>query len=278
MTDGLQSGNQAQPPLGYRREKSPLVHVMPDPAPLPSRTTTDPIALSNRMRPSEYTAAALRVIEQRARSRKIQRAIDIGTGSGILLAALSRLGAEELWGVDIDPDALLAAEAMLAREALDKPRHLILSDVWHDVPRHSFDVIVANLPHFPANLPPSPGRSPGWSGGGRGVLDSFLIGLAAYLAIDGVAWMTHHARADLHRSEQILAGRGLVAETVFSWTVHESASRVIAVVPAILAAGERMSLRRIGDYYFVDAHVVEIRHAGSPRRHASDRVWAGTIE
>jgi release factor glutamine methyltransferase len=213
------------------------------------------------MRPSEYTAALLRVIEQRAGSRTIRQAIEIGMGSGVLLAVLARNGAQELWGVDIDPEALVAARTLLAPEAADKPIHLLLGDVWRDVPPLKFDVIIANLPHFPAILPPSPGRNPSWSGGGRRVMDEFLRGLAAHLAIDGVAWMTHHGLAGLDRSAAILNARGLTMDKVFSWTVYESEERIAAVPAAIIAKGERASLRRFGNYYFVDAHVVEIRRA-----------------
>lgn len=235
-----------------------------DGRPTPNRGAAGPITLPDCMRPSEYTAAVLRVIEQRAGTRTIHRAIEIGIGSGVLLAALSRHGAKELWGVDIDPEALLTAQALLAREAAGKPTHLLLGDVWQEVPPLAFDVIVANLPHFPAQLPPSPGRNANWSGGGRDVLDAFLGGIALHLSLDGVAWMTHHALADLDRSEQILGAQGLTVEKVFSWTVYEHEARIAAVPIGIIAEGERATLRRIGDYHFVDAHVTEIRHSLPP--------------
>ncbi len=226
-----------------------------------SQASADAVTLAERMRPSEYTAAVLRVIELRAGARSFHRAIDIGTGSGVLLAALARCGAQELWGVDIDPDSLIVADALLAREAPDKPLHLLLSDVWRDLAPLSFDVIVANLPHFPADLPPAADRNATWSGGGRLVLDDFLNGIAGFLAKDGVVWMTHHALANLVETQQILAANGLVCETAFTWTVYESASRISAVAPTVISAVGPASLRRIGDYHFVEAHVLEIRHA-----------------
>ena len=168
-----------------------------------NQASANPITLAERMRPSEYTAAVLRVIEQRAGATSFHNAIDIGTGSGVLLAALARCGAHELWGTDIDPDSLIVADALLAREAADKSVHLLLSDVWRDVPPLAFNVIVANLPHFPAELPPSPDRNRSWSGGGRLVLDDFLNGIAGFLASDGVVWMTHHALANLADTQRI---------------------------------------------------------------------------
>ena len=230
----------------------PRVRMMPERKPAASA------CLAERMRPSEYTAAALRVIGQRGPARAIRRAIEIGTGSGVLLAALAQCGAEEIWGVDIDPDALLVAGPLLAREAAGKPVHLLLGDVWRCVPRLRFDAIVANLPHFPAILPPAPGRNPYWSGGGRGVLDVFLDDLAQYLARDGVAWITHHALTDLDRTEQRLLEQGLTAEKVFSWTVYEPKARMRAIPPAMARPD---TVRCLGGYHFVEAHVLEIRHA-----------------
>lgn len=230
-----------------------------------NQASANPITLAERMRPSEYTAAVLRVIEQRAGATSFHNAIDIGTGSGVLLAALARCGAHELWGTDIDPDSLIVADALLAREAADKSVHLLLSDVWRDVPPLAFNVIVANLPHFPAELPPSPDRNRSWSGGGRLVLDDFLNGIAGFLASDGVVWMTHHALANLADTQRILADNGLACETAFTWTVYESTSRIAAVAPSVITAAGPGSLRRIGDYHFVEAHVLEIRHADRRR-------------
>lgn len=232
--------------------------------------------LSVLMRPSEYTAALLRVIEQRAGCQTMGRAIDIGTGSGVLLAALSGQGAGELWGVDVDPDALLMARAVLAAEARGKTVHVVASDVWDAVPPMTFDAVVANLPHFPADMAPSPGRNPSWSGGGRSVLDAFLTGLPRYMAPDGVAWITHHALAGLDRTDAILAAGGLYAEPVFTWTVHEPESRMAAVAPNCAMP----SLRSFGGYHFVDACVLEIRRAGVPVGRPGQpprRIPAGTV-
>jgi|GEM_PF-265135 len=224
----------------------------------------DYAALSVRMRPSEYTAALLRVIEQRSPALSIRRTIDIGTGSGVLLAALAHSGATDLWGVDVDPDALRLARALLASEAPGVPVTLLNSHLWNGVPALRFDAVVANLPHYPADVPLSPGRNPSWSGGGRRLLDDFLVGLADHLAPGGVAWITHHALAGLDVSKAMLTRHGLVAEVVLTWTVYEPGDRVAALSPAVIAAERPRSLRCIAGYHFVDSHVLEIRRAGDP--------------
>jgi ribosomal protein L11 methyltransferase len=82
--------------------------------------------------------AALQELELRGR-----RVIDVGTGSGLLAIAASRLGATDVVGIDDDADAFHAAQdnALLNPEALVTWRHV-------DVRRVSlgpFDVVVANL-------------------------------------------------------------------------------------------------------------------------------------
>ena len=72
-----------------------------------------------------------------------RRVIDVGTGSGLLAIAASRLGATDVAGIDEDADAFHAAQdnALLNPEALVTWRHV-------DVRRVSlepFDVVVANL-------------------------------------------------------------------------------------------------------------------------------------
>ena len=82
--------------------------------------------------------AALQKLDLRGR-----RVIDVGTGSGLLAIAASRLGATDVVGIDEDADAFHAAQdnALLNPEALVTWRHV-------DVRRISlepFDVVVANL-------------------------------------------------------------------------------------------------------------------------------------
>nr|WP_294528676.1 methyltransferase domain-containing protein [uncultured Rhodopila sp.] len=229
-------------------------------------SSSDSTGAADPMQPSQYTAAMLRVIEQRGPLLPIGRAIEIGTGSGVLLAALSRRGAGALWGVDIDPDALAATARLLRQEAGDKPVQLLLGNVWEPVPPLAFDAVIANLPHYPAELQAQDGRGSRWSGGGRRALDVFLHGLAAHLSAGGAAWITHHALVGLEQTRDILAEHRLTAEIVFSWTVHETAARIADLPPPLRASA---LLRRIGPYHFTEADVLEIRHAGCPPLSAS---------
>jgi ribosomal protein L11 methyltransferase len=71
------------------------------------------------------------------------RALDLGTGSGILAIALAKLGARRLWATDIDPIAL--TEARKNSEANDVAANIQLSDQPVERLPHPFALIVANL-------------------------------------------------------------------------------------------------------------------------------------
>ncbi len=69
-----------------------------------------------------------------------QTVLDYGCGTGILAIAAKKLGAENVWGTDIDPQAVEAAE--INSEANDAPARFVLPD---GMPEDTFDVVVANI-------------------------------------------------------------------------------------------------------------------------------------
>ena len=214
------------------------------------------------LRPSEYTAALLRVLEQRCGGRPMRRVLDIGFGNGILLAALARLGAADLWGVDIDSGATQAARDLLRMEAGEgQAVHLLTGDLWAPVPPGlTFDVVVANLPHFPGRVT-TPGRGPYWAGGdGRATIDRFLAGLPRHLAPGGSAFIAHHDLIGPDRTAATADRLGLWTGEAARWTVFEPRERMAAVAPDIISAGNA-TLRYLGRYAFVDARVLEFRIA-----------------
>ena len=216
-------------------------------------------AYSQDLRPSPYTTALLRIIQEYCATRKMSAVLDVGVGSGVLLAALARLGAQELWGVDIEAQALISADQLLAEVAGDHPRQLLQGDMWHPIaPEQKFDVIVANLPHFPAQVS-MPDRPKTWAGGeGRKMIDRFIEALPHKLTQDGVAFITHHDLVGLNHTTECIAACGLECETVALWTVFEPPERMGAVSAQTIAAGGE-SLQYFGGYAFVDARILEIK-------------------
>ena len=58
------------------------------------------------LRPSEYTAALIQVLQANAGRVRGATVLEIGSGSGVVLAALGGLGAASLCGIDIEEDAV----------------------------------------------------------------------------------------------------------------------------------------------------------------------------
>jgi release factor glutamine methyltransferase len=209
-------------------------------------------------RPSLYTAAMLRVLETECKGRPLGCVLDVGVGGGVLLAALGSCGAAELWGVDINPDAIQATRELLEVCSAQAPRQLLLGDLWDPLPaQKKFDVIAANLPHFPGTAEQDD-RGFMWGGGeGRALMTRFLRGLPARMHPNGVAYLTHHDLVGLEETDQVLKSLGLAYTTIWHATVFESPQRIGAVSTEVLARNGA-SLRRFGGYTFVDARILKV--------------------
>lgn len=72
--------------------------------------------------------------------------IDIGTGSGILMIAGKKLGANEVWGTDIDEIAVeVAKENLELNKVYDETTKLAVGNLLSIVKDKRFDVVVANI-------------------------------------------------------------------------------------------------------------------------------------
>lgn len=217
-------------------------------------------AYSHDLRPSPYTTALLRVIQEHCINKDMENVLDVGVGSGVLLAALAELGAKKLWGVDISSAALNATELLLAEVAPGIPRQLLEGDMWNPIPpTQGFDLIVANLPHFPAHVEPLD-RPKTWTGGdGRQIIDRFINALPKRLNPQGVAFITHHDLVGLSHTLECIESNNLNSETVSVWTVFESPERMRAVSAQTLKDGGQ-TLKYYGGYAFINARILSIKH------------------
>ena len=71
------------------------------------------------------------------------KALDVGTGSGILAIALIKLGAKKVWAIDNDPVALAVARENLRINHADAKVHL--SSAALSRLKNKFPLVVANL-------------------------------------------------------------------------------------------------------------------------------------
>lgn len=88
------------------------------------------------------TRGCLLLLEHALGDQRMERGLDVGTGSGVLAIALVKLGLTDVWAIDIDADACAIAEANAAHNSVEARMHIRHS--LDEVPG-TFDVLCANL-------------------------------------------------------------------------------------------------------------------------------------
>jgi release factor glutamine methyltransferase len=174
---------------------------------------------------------------------------------------LGALGAASLCGVDIEDEAVASSTALLEGLGHGEASRVHCGDMWEPLADRRFDLIVANLPHFPMAHRAVAGRLPSWSSGGpdgRELLDPFLDGLGLHLASGGRAILTHNAFVSLDRSRERVRRHGFSLGVALSTLVYIPAEKLALLTPAVLRAEEGRTIHRYGPYAFADMHVVEI--------------------
>jgi len=217
------------------------------------------------LRPSEYTAALIQVLRLNAACVRGAAVLEVGSGCGVVLAALGALGAGSLCGIDIEEDAVASGMLLLEELGHRKTAEFHVGDMWLPVGDRRFDLIVANLPHFPMGDGPFPGRLATWSAGGpdgRRLLDPFLGGLRAHLAAAGRAFITHNAFVGLERSREMVERLGFTLRVVSTTLINIPDEKLNRLTKTVLNAEVGQSIHRYGPYAFAELHVVEIGAPG----------------
>jgi len=88
------------------------------------------------------TRSCLLLLERAMDNHAVRRAMDIGTGSGVLAIALAKLGLLEVWAIDTDANACTIAEANAVRNGVEALVHIRRS---LDEVSGAFDLVTANL-------------------------------------------------------------------------------------------------------------------------------------
>jgi hypothetical protein len=83
------------------------------------------------LRPSEYTAALIETLTGMRRVVQGATVLEIGSGSGVVLAALAGLGAASLCGIDREDQAIRTAEILLG--SVGAEAELLCGDLWQPV-------------------------------------------------------------------------------------------------------------------------------------------------
>ena len=217
---------------------------------------------TDEFRPSDYTGLLLHTLKSRAADFGRGAGLDMGTGSGVLLATLGLLGVERIYGVDIDPAAIAASQRLVRELGLLDRTRLLQGSLWEPLGDERFDVVVANLPNFAACQPSDPDHSRFWSVGGpdgRKLIDPFLAGLRGHLSDSGIAFMTHNVFAGLAQTEDILARHGLSARVIMATVTVLHPMKSVLLSSDVRARYAGSAINRLGPYEFADVQVLEIR-------------------
>ncbi len=221
------------------------------------------------LRPSEYTAALIQVLQAKQHLVRGSTALEIGSGSGVVLAALGTLGAASLCGIDIEEDAVTSGMLLLAELGHGKAAEFYLGDMWLPRAGRRPHPSVAHPPHVPRGRSDVPGRLPTWSAGGadgRSLLDPFLEGLLRHLEPEGRALITHNGFVGLDRSQAILADFGLKLQVALTTLVYIPDDKLERMSASVLGAEDGRAIHRYGPYAFGEVHIVEIARPEVLRR------------
>jgi SAM-dependent methyltransferase len=122
----------------------------------------------------------------------VERAFDVGTGTGVLALLLARRGARRVVATDQDPRAVECARENVARFGLEAKVELRQADLF---PEGEADLVVCNPPWIPAQ-PRTPMDRAIFDPDGR-FLSGFLSGLPAHLTARGEGWLILSNLAEL---------------------------------------------------------------------------------
>jgi release factor glutamine methyltransferase len=218
--------------------------------------------LMNPFRPSEYTTALVFQMRRQLAMQRVERVLEIGTGSGVVLVSALELGARQAFGIDVEPAAVESTRALLRHRGLDSRAEVVNGDMWEACPGETFDLIVANLPHFPMHAVAQADRLASWSHGGhdgRLFVDRFLYGLPRFLAKGGIALMTHNVFVNIPRTTERLRSMELDARSVHHSSVLLPESKLKAMTPEIRREFLGRGIHALGGHWFADFDIVEAR-------------------
>ncbi|MEP1930609.1 MAG: methyltransferase [Roseibium sp.] len=202
------------------------------------QATSSPAMISSQksfdvFSPTEYTSMLLGHLQENVNQIADRNVCEIGTGNGVVALQAALLGAGSVTVSDVERSAIdfvSASFAQLPQGAADV--NYLLGPLWEPHGTNQYDLILANLPHFPTRALTLPGRLPSWSMGGddgRNLLDPFLEGLPQHLAPGGTAVFTHNCFIGIEQTRNYLRTQGLSLQTCRETIVHLSPLKASAL-------------------------------------------------
>ena len=148
--------------------------------------------------PMEDSKLMQKAVQLRAKGKSI---LDVGTGSGIQAISASLAGAKEVWACDSNPEAGKCAKANATSNKVEV--NVIQSNLFENVPKKKFDLIVFNPPYLPSDGKHDDIR---WSGGYEGieVILDFFEQVKPFLAEKGEILFIFSSHAKQDKMKKVL--------------------------------------------------------------------------
>ena len=162
------------------------------------------------------------------RPEQLKHILEIGTGSGcIAIATAMALPFAKIDAVDISPAALEVAKKNIARYGMENRVTLYQSDVFNELPKKTYDLILSNPPYvsedemrdLPGEYLHEPAIALKASNEGMAVVDRILSQAKAYLMPHGILMVEvgysqaifnrHYPNLDVVWLEQTYGGEGI---------------------------------------------------------------------
>lgn len=227
-------------------------------------TQAEETVTAEAFRPSLHTAAVLQQILLHRQRLRGARVLEIG--SGVLLAAAADCGARSLFGIDVEPVAIAETARQLAAFGPDVTVETALGHLYDPVAGRRFDVVLANLPHFPMNAAAVDGRLTTWSDGGadgRRLLGPVIDGLGRHLAPGGCAIIAHNAFTGLDETRKSAAAQGLAVELADTLLIPLAPEKLAWMTPEVLDREAGRTIHRIAGHVFTEVAVLFIQAPGT---------------
>jgi release factor glutamine methyltransferase len=182
--------------------------------------------------PSEDSFLIKKEVEKLARGR----VLDMGTGSGILAEAASKLKrVRSVLGVDVKHGSVKHCKSVVK----SKKARFIISNLFSELPKQKFDTIIFNPPYLPAQKGEPSDLATEIAGGKHGyeVVERFMDEVNDYLADDGVllllfSTLTGKEKVELMISQQLmdfveLSKENISFEQLYVYKIAKSKFRVL---------------------------------------------------
>lgn len=166
--------------------------------------------------PAEDSELLKKVVGKYLKGKKVSKALDMGTGSGIQALSLINFS-DYVLAVDIDKESVAHVKKIILEKGISDKMEALVSDLFHDVPSrlvHSFNLIVFNPPYLPKGEDDYEDSELFGGADGIHLTRTFLLQAKEFLAENGVIFFVASSFAKISLLEEAMKKLGYKFEVV----------------------------------------------------------------